>query len=76
MVETKKEDIVILDEWCKGCGFCVEFCPKDALELSTEFNTKSYHPPRLVRPEACTKCRLCELYCPEFAIFVREDEKD
>jgi len=54
---------------CKGCGFCVEFCPSGALELSAEFNAKGYHPPLLVDKNYCTGCDLCGLYCPDFAIF-------
>jgi 2-oxoglutarate ferredoxin oxidoreductase subunit delta len=54
---------------CKGCGFCVEFCPPKVLALSDEFNTHGYHPPHLIKPEACTGCDLCGLYCPDFAIF-------
>ena len=28
--------LVINPKWCKGCGICVEFCPKKALELKHE----------------------------------------
>ncbi len=56
-------------ELCKGCGFCIEFCPAGVLEFSSEFNSKGYHPPRAARPEACTGCDLCGIYCPDFAIF-------
>ena len=67
-------DIQVLVERCKGCGWCVEFCPRDVLEVSDEINSKGYHPPRAVRPEACVSCGLCELLCPEFAIYVLEEE--
>ena len=28
---------------CKGCGFCVEFCPRKVLFLSEEMNSLGYH---------------------------------
>ena len=62
--------IYIVREQCKGCGFFVEYCPKDVLELSQEFNKKGYHSPVAVREEDCVSCGLCELICPDFAIYV------
>ena len=62
----------ILEERCKGCDFCVEFCPRDVLANSQRFNMKGYHPPDIVAPDACTGCHLCEIICPEFAIGVEE----
>ncbi len=56
-------------ERCKGCGFCVAFCPSDALELDAGYNAKGYHPPVLARPDACSGCDLCGLYCPDFSIY-------
>lgn len=74
MAEPKKSKeprgkVIIDTELCKGCGFCIEFCPSEVLEFSGEFNSKGYHPPRAVKPEACTGCDLCGIYCPDFAIF-------
>jgi len=60
----------IIRDRCKGCSFCIEFCPKTALEASPEFNAKGYHPPRLKDPAACAGCRLCQLICPELAIYI------
>ncbi|MBN2573386.1 MAG: 2-oxoacid:acceptor oxidoreductase subunit alpha [Deltaproteobacteria bacterium] len=59
----------VRSEICKGCSFCVDFCPTDCLSFSTEFNPKGYHFPVLSAPEACTGCDLCGLYCPDFAIY-------
>lgn len=64
--------VIVLEERCKGCEFCVEFCPRDVLELSTKFNAKGYHFPYAKAPELCVNCQLCYYLCPEFAIFVVE----
>jgi 2-oxoglutarate ferredoxin oxidoreductase subunit delta len=64
-----KGRVYINAELCKGCGFCIEFCPAGVLEFSDEFNSKGYHPPWAARPEVCTGCGLCGIYCPDFAIF-------
>lgn len=63
-----KGSISIKTERCKGCAFCVEFCPTHVLALSPAFNAKGYHPPHLIDPEKCTGCDLCGMYCPDFAI--------
>ncbi len=54
---------------CKGCGFCIAFCPPHVLAFSEEFNPHGYHFPQLENQEDCTGCNLCGLYCPDFAIF-------
>ncbi len=61
--------IVLKPERCKGCGFCIAFCPPRVLAFSAGFNVLGYHPPELIRPEGCTGCDLCGLYCPDFAIY-------
>lgn len=61
--------VYIKAERCKGCGYCVEFCPTHVLALAETFNQKGYHPPEVVDLEACTGCDLCGMYCPDFAIF-------
>jgi 2-oxoglutarate ferredoxin oxidoreductase subunit delta len=63
--------VTVLVERCKACGNCVIFCPKDVLEMSDEFNERGYHYPCVTKPEECTGCRLCELLCGEFAVFVQ-----
>ncbi len=62
-------ELCIIADWCKGCGFCVEFCPRHVLVSSEKFNRKGYHPPRVVNPDSCTNCAMCEMICPDFAIF-------
>jgi 2-oxoglutarate ferredoxin oxidoreductase subunit delta len=62
-------EVRIIVDRCKGCGFCIEYCPKDVLVLSDEFNRKGYHPPKVVKSGECVNCELCEMICPDFAIF-------
>jgi formate hydrogenlyase subunit 6/NADH:ubiquinone oxidoreductase subunit I len=37
--------------------------------MSEEFNIKGYHPPEVVVEGECVNCNLCEMICPDFAIF-------
>jgi 2-oxoglutarate ferredoxin oxidoreductase subunit alpha len=64
-----KGTVFVRPEICKGCSFCIDFCPTDCLSFSKEFNPKGYHFPILSAPDACTGCDLCGLYCPDFAIY-------
>ena len=62
----------IIDERCKGCGFCVEFCPQRVLVMSKQTNAKGYHPPEITDDSQCVNCSLCALLCPDFAIYVED----
>jgi 2-oxoglutarate ferredoxin oxidoreductase subunit delta len=68
-VKVPRGQVRIVLERCKGCGFCVEYCPRDVLAMSDEFNAKGYHPPKIVKSGECVNCNLCEMICPDFAIF-------
>ena len=58
----------IIRERCKGCMYCVEFCPVEVLKMSEGFNAKGYHYPEVVDATECTGCDLCGMYCPDFAV--------
>jgi len=68
-------ELHIINDRCKGCEFCVQYCPRDVLAMSKEFNVKGYHYPEAVSPEKCVNCDLCEMICPEFAIYCIESEE-
>ena len=70
---TDKGYLYIRKDYCKGCGYCIEFCPKDVLEKSDEFNEKGYHPPEPKEIGQCVNCGFCGIICPDFAIW---DEKE
>jgi len=67
-------ELIVIEDFCKGCGFCIEFCPVDALEESEKLNAKGVHPPRLKNEDLCIGCGLCERMCPELAIFLQKKE--
>jgi 2-oxoglutarate ferredoxin oxidoreductase subunit delta len=67
MVAPRKKELKINQAWCKGCGICVAFCPKDALEL---VNGKA----QLKENHQCIMCGLCELRCPDYAIYIDDDK--
>ncbi len=56
---------VIIPELCKGCGRCVEACPKHCFYLSNTINPESGFIPVAVDLEKCNGCGLCFLACPE-----------
>jgi len=64
----------VIEERCKECSFCIEFCPRDVLRLSARFNRKGYRLPEVVpgKEDECVACRHCEDVCPEFSIYIVE----
>ena len=60
--------VYIDKEKCKGCGYCVEYCPREVLKMSTELNPKGYLLAVVDDETKCLACGFCEIICPEFAI--------
>jgi 2-oxoglutarate ferredoxin oxidoreductase subunit delta len=58
--------LAIAAERCKGCGLCLDTCPKHVLALEPlVVNALGYHPVRLTDAAACTSCALCARICPD-----------
>ena len=76
VVDVPKGKLAFIKDRCKGCGFCIEFCPKKVLEFSSETNAKGYRIPQPVRADQCILCGFCSMYCPDFAIYQVKDAKD
>lgn len=49
---------------CTGCNICVRACPTNVFDIVRD------GPPRIARQGDCQTCFMCELYCPEDALFV------
>ncbi len=66
---TKKRpaaEVTINEEWCKGCQYCVQFCPTDVLAMEKKIA-------KVVAPDKCTGCDLCAWICPDFAVKVKKE---
>ena len=62
--------VLIEQAWCKGCGICVDLCPKGALDLDPQGYAV------WARPDDCVACGLCELRCPDLAVqLVKREEQ-
>ena len=59
---------------CKGCGLCVDACPKGCLDIASDkLNAKGYHPAEVAVPEACIACASCARTCPDVAIRIEKE---
>ncbi len=66
---TVNKELILNPNWCKGCGICAAFCPKGALEIVNEKVQR-------VANVECVLCGQCELRCPDYAIYINEDEPE
>lgn len=66
--------IFIDDRVCKGCGLCIHYCPREVLRLSDKRNQKGYTVAEVYDAGECTGCKLCEVGCPDVAIYIVDDE--
>ena len=62
--------VVITTDYCKGCLFCVEACPKDVLGAAAAVNAKGYKYVDALNPDNCIGCAFCAIMCPDAAIEV------
>ena len=64
---TENEDV------CKGCGQCVDACPKKIMALdASRINKKGYHAAYCVSMAECIGCAFCATMCPDVAITVEK----
>lgn len=62
---------VFREELCKGCGLCIQACPRHILVLAEDrINHKGYRPATCQDPAECTGCAICARNCPDVVIEV------
>lgn len=67
--QNEKTKITVKENWCKACGICITYCPKNVLVENDKGR------PIAKNIDDCIQCMLCELRCPDFAIMVEKKEK-
>lgn len=66
--------ITFRTDTCKGCGLCVEACPKKILRISPEvINKNGHHPAEIVDASLCIACASCATMCPDCVIKIEKE---
>lgn len=64
--------VIFNENLCKGCGLCVNACPKKIITLTDKLNAKGYHPAGVTEQEKCISCAFCATMCPDCVITVEK----
>ena len=64
----------ISDKFCKGCGYCIKYCPKQVLKAEDGLNAKGYVKVKVANQGDCIGCLQCSTVCPEAAITVQKED--
>ena len=65
--------VTFREDRCKGCGLCVEVCPKKIIELSKDrLNEKGYITAEVLEMDKCIGCAFCATMCPDCVITVEK----
>ncbi|MBC7258123.1 MAG: 4Fe-4S binding protein [Chloroflexi bacterium] len=66
----RRGHVHVFDNWCKGCGICIAFCPQHVYEMDEDGR------PVVAHEDQCTACHWCDVHCPDLAIVVTEVEEE
>ncbi|MGB9682607.1 MAG: 4Fe-4S dicluster domain-containing protein [bacterium] len=70
-----KYTVIVDTQRCKGCGICLNFCPREVFEFETYLNEGGHHPVR-ANSDKCIGCRACVIMCPDIALELVKEEID
>ena len=62
------------EDLCKGCGLCVNVCPRKIIALDHDkLNKKGYRPAGVTDMSKCIACAMCATMCPDVVIKVEKE---
>lgn len=66
--------VTFREERCKGCGHCIEVCPKKIISFNEKLNAKGYMPATVTdeKMKDCIGCTSCAKICPDCVITVEK----
>lgn len=67
--------VVVLEEYCKSCGLCVNICPKEVLAIGDKANAKGYYAVVVKDEGKCISCAMCATVCPDLALEIWREER-
>ena len=70
MGKENKEKLYMNPKRCKGCGYCINACPQDALSVSDFVNEKGYNTVQ-VDETKCVACGMCYRVFPDYVFEIR-----
>ncbi|GAB6179688.1 4Fe-4S binding protein [Desulfotomaculum defluvii] len=71
--ELTKSSWTIFLGLCKGCGLCIQKCPKKSLSWAKKLGV--YSTPAVESSDECNGCGICQMVCPDAAILVQRKSK-
>lgn len=64
--------VLINQNNCKSCGYCVAACPKKALTISEQLNSHGYQFVT-IDEERCIQCGICYTVCPDYVFTINTE---
>ena len=64
--------VKVLGQSCKSSGYCIHFCPKNALTFGKQRNAIGAFFP-VADLDKCIGCGICATMCPDAALEIREE---
>lgn len=63
--------VKVNEQKCKGCQYCIMFCPRKAIALSGSMNNQGVEYVQ-VDSEKCIECGICYTVCPDIVFEISE----